>query len=39
MATAKLSEYLFGWPSPAMRDIVLTLTESLVNVGICSSIE
>jgi hypothetical protein len=39
MAPAKLSEYLFGWPSSAMRDVVLTLTEGLVNVGIGSSIE
>jgi hypothetical protein len=36
---AELGEYLFGWPSPTVRDVVLTLTEGLVNVGIGSSIE
>ena len=39
MSPTELSEYLFGWASPAVCDVVLTLTEGLVKVGIGSSIE
>jgi len=39
MAAAELGEYLFGWPSPAMSDIVQTLPDCFVNVGSRGDIE
>ena len=39
MAPAELSEYLFGWPSPTVSDVVVALPESFVHIGASGDIE
>jgi hypothetical protein len=39
MAPAELGEYLFGWPSPTVSDVVLALAEGLIDVGARSDVK
>src|SRR5271169_5726755 len=39
MAPAELSEYLFGWPSPTVSNVVQALPDRFVNISACRDIE
>ncbi len=39
MAPAELGEYLFGWPSTAVSNVVQALPDCLINIGACGDVE